>query len=86
MSIFLKILKESSFEKSELKAGIKIEAEHKDVYEFFKNEFQKMGRTIPITEIELYEMIAKAHLKEISDYYTRLKKMEIECKKAKEKK
>ena len=39
-----------------------------------------MGKTIPITETDLYQMIAKAHIKEIPDYYVRLKKMEDESK------
>lgn len=80
-SIFVKILQENSSKQSQIKIGIKVEEEHKDVYELFKKEFEKIGKTIPLTETELYQMIAEAHLREISDYYTRLKKMENEAKK-----
>lgn len=74
----------------ELELGIKIESEHGDVYDELKNWVKKTfqdesvevmlddkGEPImPWTEKEFYEKIAKAHLKEIPDYYTRLNKME----------
>jgi len=78
------------FSVKELELGIKIESEHGDVYDELKNWVKKTfqdesvevmlddkGEPImPWTEKEFYEKIAKAHLKEIPDYYTRLNKME----------
>jgi len=69
------------YDQKELEAGIKIESEHKDVYNFFKSFCDKHNLEMPITDTEMYKMIAKSHLKEISDYYTRLKKMEKEADK-----
>ena len=74
------LLENSSDNVNELKMGIDVEKEHKDAYDFFKKEFSKINLPMPISEEDFYEMIAKAHLKEISDYYTRLKKMEEEGK------
>jgi hypothetical protein len=78
------------FRVKELELGIKIESEHGDVYDELKNWSKKtfQGESVevmlddkgepimPWTEKEFYEKIAKAHLKEIPDYYTRLNKME----------
>lgn len=60
------------FDKKELEMGIKVESEHNDVYEYLQDHFKDM----PLTKTEFYERIAKAHLKEIPDYYSRLKIME----------
>jgi len=57
----------------ELKMGIKIEKEHLDIYKELKGI---MGSDIPWTENEFAEKIARAHLKELKDYYSRLKNME----------
>jgi len=62
------------FDKKELEMGIKVESEHNDVYEYLQDHFKDM----PLTKTEFYERIAKAHLKEIPDYYSRLKIMEKE--------
>ena len=62
------------FDSKELEMGIKIESEHNDVYEYLKDHFKYM----PISKEEFYERIAKAHLREIPDYYSRLKVMEKE--------
>jgi hypothetical protein len=78
------------FRVKELELGIKIESEHGDVYDELKNWAKKTFQDesvevmlddkgdpiMPWTEKEFYEKIAKAHLKEIPDYYTRLNKME----------
>lgn len=58
-------------DQSELEQGIKVESEHKDVYDFLSSKVD-----MPISSDEFYKMIAEAHLREIPDYYTRLKKME----------
>lgn len=62
------------FDKKELEMGIKVESEHNDVYEYLQEHFKDM----PLTKTEFYERIAKAHLREIPDYYSRLKIMESE--------
>lgn len=62
----------------QLEIGIKIETEHLDVYEFFDDYLKSNNLEMPCTKEELYSMIAKAHLREIPDYYTRLIKMEKE--------
>jgi len=62
------------FEPKELEMGTKIESEHNDVYEYLQDHFKDM----PLTKEDFYQRIAKAHLKELPDYYTRLKIMEKE--------
>jgi len=57
----------------ELKMGIEVEKEHVDIYNELKKKYN-----IDMTLEEFSERIAKDHLKELSDYYTRLKKMESE--------
>jgi hypothetical protein len=61
---------------NELDIGKKVEREHKDAYDIIKQKLSDKGIEMPLSEDDFYEMIAKAHLKEISDYYTRLRKME----------
>lgn len=58
---------------SELEMGIEVEKEHKDVYDILKKEYD-----IDWTLEEFAKKIAEAHIKELPDYYTRLKKMESE--------
>ncbi len=67
-----KINESSEFDKAELEMGIKVESEHNDVYEYLNSHFGQM----PLSKKEFYEKIAKAHLREIPDYYSRLKIME----------
>lgn len=62
----------------ELKIGIQIEKEHGDLYEYFKNFLSERGIDMPMTEDEFAEKIARAHLREMKDYYTKLIKMEGE--------
>lgn len=66
------------FDPKELEMGIKIESEHGDIYEdllqWVDEQFIEVG--MPWSKRELYEKIAKAHLREIPDYYSRLTKME----------
>ncbi|TRZ80205.1 hypothetical protein D4R86_04710 [bacterium] len=71
----IKVSKESkdNIDPKELDMGMKVEREHMDVY----NEINKiLGEDMPWTKEEFCEKIARAHLKELKDYYTRLKKME----------
>lgn len=70
----------SEFDPKELEMGIKIESEHGDVYDDLKKwiDDNKINVDMPFSEKEFYEKIAKAHLREMPDYYTRLTKMEGE--------
>lgn len=61
---------------NELKMGIKIEKEHSDIWRRLDSYLESYNVAMPFTEDEFYELIAKAHLKELPDYYSRLKIME----------
>lgn len=61
-----------SFDPDQLKMGIEVEKEHKDLYDFLVKTFPKLDMTLE----EFATWIAKAHLREFKDYYTRLKTME----------
>lgn len=58
----------------ELEKGVKVEKEHKDLYDKLKNRLSAKGVEMPITQKEFYETIAKAHLNEDGAYYILLKK------------
>jgi len=58
--------------------GLEIEKEHSDALDFFKKVLKENDVEMPIPDDEFFEMIAKAHIREIPDYYTRLKKMEAQ--------
>jgi hypothetical protein len=64
-------------EDDQLTQGIAVEHEHKDLYDMLKDK-------INMAEEDFYKTISAAHLKEIPDYYTRLKKMEDEAKSGKD--
>lgn len=67
------------FDSKELEMGIKIESEHGDVYQELKDWMKKTYQdysSMPWSEKEFYEKIAKSHLREMPDYYTKLNKME----------
>jgi hypothetical protein len=68
-------LKESKYS-DELQKGIEVEKEHSDVYDFLEKFLKKAKIEMPFTLDEFAAMIAKSHLKEMSDYYTRLAEME----------
>lgn len=75
------------FDSKELEMGIKIESEHNDIYEELdqflinlQNWNSIEDSLMPWTKEEFYVKIAKAHLREIPDYYTRLKIMEDNSK------
>jgi hypothetical protein len=63
-----------SFTPDQLKKGVAVEREHKDLYLKLKNRLALQGVEMPISENEFYTSIAKAHLKEESDYYDLLLK------------
>lgn len=68
------------FDLKELEMGIKIESEHGDIYEELRDwiDENQIQQGMPWSKRELYEKIAKAHLREMPDYYSRLTKMEKE--------
>lgn len=61
---------------TQLSQGIKVEKEHEDLYNLLLEEFKKNDMDFPLNKNKFFELIAKAHLKELPDYYTRLKKIE----------
>jgi hypothetical protein len=58
-----------SYDQYELEMGVEIEREHADLV-------RKLKSGSIHTDDQVYEMIAKAHLREIPDYYSRLIAME----------
>ncbi len=69
-----KINESNEFDPNELEMGIKIESEHNDIYNYLLNNV----RSLPLSARDFYERIAKSHLREIPDYYSRLKIIENE--------
>ena len=69
-----KINESNEFDPNELEMGIKIESEHNDIYDYLLNNV----RSLPLSARDFYERIAKSHLREIPDYYSRLKIIESE--------
>lgn len=59
----------------QLKAGIKVESEHKDMYNFMKKYVAK-HKTLPPQRV-VFMRIAKAHIKEDPQYYSKLKKCRL---------
>lgn len=69
------------------RAGVKVEAEHADVYDFFAALLKKNGLKMPLTRKEFFLKIVRGHTREIGDYYLPwLKRMEEEAKAAGKKK
>jgi sulfur relay (sulfurtransferase) DsrC/TusE family protein len=68
---------------TELETGTKIESEHKDTMKFIKEYQKKYGKLPPAEEV--YKSIAKDHLSEFKDYYTRLQQMEKQAEQDMEK-
>ena len=66
-------------DEKQVEMGIKVEAEHEPTYEKIKKYYSDV-KLWPSNSI-VYKWIAEDHLNEISDYYTRLDKMEKEAKK-----
>jgi sulfur relay (sulfurtransferase) DsrC/TusE family protein len=61
--------------KSQLKQGLKIEREHKPTYTFIKN-YLKKHKKLPSQKL-VFKHIAQNHIKEIPNYYTRLKRARL---------
>lgn len=63
-----------AYSAKELNQGIKEEKEHTEVYNTFVKAIKDKKKAAPLTIREFAEQIAKAHLKEDPQYYTKLKK------------
>lgn len=73
---FAGVLAKVTEKNSELERGIEVEREHQDLYDHVK----KIVPGFKMTPEEFFEWIARAHLREMRDYYTRLDRMESEAK------
>ena len=62
------------YDPAELKRGVEVEKEHADLYKRIKADYPDFQMSLD----EFAGWIAKAHLRELKDYYTRLDKMEAE--------
>jgi hypothetical protein len=58
---------------NQLKQGIKVEREHKDLFKMVKD----CKSPCKISERKFYSTIAKAHIKEDKSYYTKLKEAKL---------
>jgi len=76
MKYLRKFESNKNFDSNELRMGMKIEKEHSDIWKRLDSYLESYNISMPFTEEEFYELIAKSHLKEIPDYYSRLKIME----------
>lgn len=61
--------------KTQLKMGRRVEREHLPFYRQIKKQNQKTGKCP--TETGFVEGIAKAHIQEDKNYYTKLKKAKL---------
>jgi hypothetical protein len=59
--------------------GIEVEKEHAGTYQWIQDQYKETGKFPPAKEV--YEHISLDHLKEGSNYYTLLAKMEKELEK-----
>jgi hypothetical protein len=59
---------------TQLKQGIKVESEHKDVYAWLKKACN--CQSLPPAK-EMYKKIAQTHLREDKSYYSKLKKAKL---------
>lgn len=67
---------------TQLQKGIKVEKEHEDVYDYFERFLKKHDLEMPLSRKEFYGMVAKAHISELKNYYTKLEKIEPNHKEA----
>lgn len=67
---------------TQLEKGKKVEEEHEDVYDYFEKFLKKHDLEMPLDRKKFYEMIAKSHIAELKDYYTKLEKIESHHKEA----
>lgn len=70
-----KRLRKPSFGASQLRMGIKVEAEHKPTVAYIRN-YLKRNRKLPDNRL-IYKHIALNHLKENPKYYVKLKKARL---------
>ena len=63
---------------NQMQLGIKHEKEHGSLYDMLANAIKTKGIKMPISKHKFFEETAKVHLNKMSDYYSRLKKMEGE--------
>jgi hypothetical protein len=68
----------------QLKKGIEVEKEHKDLLDIFKDYLKEKDIEMPMTDENFYASIANAHIKENEKYYDYLEKMEKEMEDKKE--
>ena len=59
---------------NKLSEGIKVESEHKDLYNYFKKFLEDNNLKMPLSEKEFFSKIAQIHIKENPEYYPLLKK------------
>ena len=74
----IKESKSDFIDPKQLEMGVKIESEHNDIYRHLESYLESFNVAMPWSEKDFYEKIAKSHLREMPDYYTRLSKMENE--------
>jgi hypothetical protein len=60
----------------QIKMGIEVEKEHNDIYEYFTEYLSNHHLKMPMDRQTFFMMIAKKHLSEVNDYYTKLKEVE----------
>lgn len=68
------IIKKFNEYQSQLKIGIGVEKEHKNLYLELKKRLEKEGYKMPMSQTDFYKFIAKQHIKEKEDYYDLLMK------------
>jgi len=65
------------FDKKQVEMGMDVEKEHAPTVERIR---ESLSENLDIPDKEIFRMIAEDHLREMPDYYTRLKRMEEEGK------
>jgi hypothetical protein len=80
--VILAFYKNCIAEETQLEMGKKVEREHADLYEMVSKYLKKRGVEMPVPREKFFEMIAKAHIKELPNYYSKLKEMENNTKEA----
>lgn len=74
--VILSFYKSCVAEDDQLEMGKEVEKEHDDVYDFISQHLKKRDVDMPVSRNKFYEMIAESHIKELPNYYTKLKEME----------
>jgi|GEM_PF-2906138 len=73
-SIFTRIALRGKKLLKSIKEGIRIEKEHKNLYQDLEKRLKEEGIKMPMSEDEFFKYIAKIHIEERKDYYKLLKK------------